>query len=517
MPASASGDAAVTAAESDRSAIDLCPVAFITARPDGTVASWNPAAQQIFGHSAQEIVGRPLTVLIPQRDRQRFRRAFARHTADPSAATFHRSLVGKALRKDDTEIPVEVCIGVGCRDSRQVFTALVRDLTDQHAILDRLNDALQRLQFHVERMPLAYIVWNKEFCAEDWNPAAVRIFGYTRAEALGRSAWELVVPDEAVDQVHQVWRDLLEGDSSSHSVNANRRKDGTRLICEWFNTPLRDSRGAIRGVASMAMDITEREIMEEQIRNTQKLESLGVLAGGVAHDFNSSLTVILGNAELLRAIKGLPEKARPLVDLIDDAAMRADQLIKHLLAYARTGRHNPQPLDLNCVIRESARFIRSSLGPAHELRLSLADSVSRVRADSGQLEQVLLNLCLNARQAQPNSGVIELTTREVELNEKQLNRCVPHGGKSGRYVELEVRDEGCGMDPATLKRIFDPFFTTKADGHGLGLAAVHGILRQHSAVAYVETRPGHGTRFHVYLPVPSSPSYAGPAQDCGTQ
>jgi signal transduction histidine kinase len=251
----------------------------------------------------------------------------------------------------------------------------------------------------------------------------------------------------------------------------------------------------------MAMDISEREEMEAQLRNAQKLESLGVLAGGVAHDFNSSLMVILGNTALLRSLRGLPVKAHEYIELIEEASFRAKDFIDHLLAYARTGRHHPHPMDLNTVVQNVLRLVRSSIGKMHHLERKLAKQLPDILADTGQIEQVILNLCLNADQALPDEGTIEIKTGVTTLTAKRAARCLPHGGRAGRYVELVVSDNGWGMDKVTMTRIFDPFFTTKTGGHGLGMAAVLGILRQHNAGVVVDSVVGKGTKVHVFFPL----------------
>jgi signal transduction histidine kinase len=251
----------------------------------------------------------------------------------------------------------------------------------------------------------------------------------------------------------------------------------------------------------MAMDVSEREEMEAQLRNAQRLESLGVLAGGVAHDFNSSLMVILGNTALLRSLKGLPAKAHEYIELVEEASFRAKDFINHLLAYARTGRHRPHATDLNTVVQSVLTLVRSSIGRHHRLERKLAKQPPMILADPGQLEQVILNLCLNADQALSGEGIIEISTGVTTLTTKRAARCIPHGSPAGRYVQLVVRDNGSGMDRATTARIFDPFFTTKTGGHGLGLAAVLGILRQHNACVLVDSAVGKGTKMHVFFPL----------------
>lgn len=481
--------------------VDLCHAAVISADEKGIITSWNPAAETLLGYTATEAIGLSITSMIPSGRRRSHLSGYKALLAAAREGGHGRVLSADALHKNGTQIPVELSVAVGEQNGRPIATAVIRDMTEHQRVVEKLNDALQRLEFHIERMPLAYIVWDTDFRATEWNPAAQQIFGFRKADAIGRHPYELIVPPDQRETVDRVWEGLLKGDKSSHSINANVRKDGTRITCEWFNTPLRDAAGRIQGAASMAMDISERELIEAQLRNTQKLESLGVLASGIAHDFNSLLMVIMGNTALLRSMGSLSGSALEYVELIEEAGMRANGLIKHLLAYARTGRHNPQPTDLNAVIRDTDRFVHSSIGPRHTLQFDLDEQLPAVLADRSQLEQVLLNLCLNASQACGDDGKITVATRQMNLTGKHLARCTPHGAKPGRYVEVEVKDTGCGMDPATVDRVFDPFFTTKTDGHGLGLAATLGILRQHNAVAHVESRRGKGTSFHIYFPV----------------
>ena len=487
--------------EAHSTLVDLCHAAVIAAGPDGRITSWNPAAEALFGYSAREAIGAPITRLIPAGLRRKHLSAFRQHLRSSSDRPVGRTFHSRGLRKDGTEVPVEVSAAVGWQGDQHVFTAVVRDFTEHQEMLETLNDALQRLQFHIERMPLAHIVWDTDFCVVEWNPAAERMFGYAKREAVGHHAYDLIVPRDAVPSVDPVWEELLKGDTSSHSINENVRKDGSQLTCEWFNTPLRDSAGRIRGVASMTMDVSEREATESRIRDAQKLESLGVMASGIAHDFNNSLMVMLGNTALLRSMEGLPSRAVEHIELIEESGARGDRLIKHLLAYARTGRHNPQPTDLNDVIRDARTFVQSSVGKQYQLDIRLAKQLPTVLADRGQIEQILVNLCLNASQAMASGGVIRILTREVNLTAAHMARCVPYDAKPGRYVELAVTDSGHGMDEATVMRVFDPFFTTKREGHGLGLAAVLGILRQHRAVAAIDSTVGKGSTMHIFFPV----------------
>ena len=472
----------------------------ISADAAGRIRSWNPGAQKIFGYTASEIVGSAITRLIPPRLRRKHRTLFQTHVDQPATGDFTRTLEIEGLRRDGREIPIEMHLVSASRAGRRAFAAIVRDLSEHRRIVEQLNDALQQLRFHVERMPLAHIVWDSEFKVVDWNPAARRVFGYSKKEALGMSGRDLVPPDirAAVDHI---WKDAVHGDTSSHSLNENVRKDGTRITCEWFNTPLVDADGKIRGVASMAMDISERTVIEAQLRDSQKLESLGVLASGVAHDFNSLLTVIIANTSLLRSSLAETDHNRESLELIEQAGFRASELVNHLMAYARSGRHRPQPTNLNELVREIIPFLRKSIGAGHSIRTRLTPRLPEIRADRGQLEQILLNLCLNAQQAMPEGGGIKVATRAVTLTAAQAGRCVPPEIHPGKYVELTVADTGCGMSAEMASRIFDPFFTTKPTGHGLGMATVLGILRQHQGAARLDTEVGRGTTVRVYFPV----------------
>jgi len=480
------------------------PEAVFLVRHDMPVLAANARAVVLTGLSASELSGRRLEDLVSCRGGPLTFRRLAKLATE--SVDHHEGVLRRA---DGTTLPVALSVSDLRKSGQPLIAIAVRDISSQLAMLASLNDAIQRLKFHVERMPLAHVVWDTSFRVVDWNAAAERIFGYTRKQALGKHAYDLLVPESAKTAVERVWQGLLEGDTASHSLNLNRRRDGSTLTCEWFNTPLRSPDGGIVGVASMAMDVSKRQETEERIRDAQKLESLGILASGIAHDFNSSLMVILGNAALLRAVKDLPARCLEHLELIEDAGARANELVKHLLAYARTGRHNPQPTQLNSVIQDAAAFVRSSLGPKYELCLSLGDELPAIHADRSQLEQVVLNLCLNAAQAMPDGGVVRVETQPVRLTVAAASKCVPYGAHAGDYVEVTVRDTGCGMERETISRIFDPFYSTKSDGHGLGLAAVLGILRQHNAVAHVLSKPGRGTDFHVYFP-PAQPEGVAP-------
>ena len=250
----------------------------------------------------------------------------------------------------------------------------------------------------------------------------------------------------------------------------------------------------------------ERRSLEEQIRQSQRLESLGLLAGGVAHDFNNLLTGILGNASLALDVLDPPEPARSMLENVIHASERAADLTRQLLAYAGKGRFFVRPVNVSSLVRDISELMRTSIPRKVEFDLRLQDDVPPVEADSTQIQQLVMNLVLNAGEAiGEHTGTVEIITRleEIQTNEGRK----PDGAadlRPGRYVCIEVRDNGCGMDEATQSQIFDPFFSTKFTGRGLGLAAALGIVRSHNGHISVKTTPGKGSEFRVYLPVVES-------------
>lgn len=460
----------------------------------------NPAACKLTGYTREELTTMSVAALTPQEERPKAEAKFQKLLT--TGVTRSEQVVA---RKDGRRVAVDVhSIDLG----DGTFQASLRDIAERQKANEQLHQALQRLRFHIDRMPLGYIVWSTNMEIIEWNPACERIFGWKATEILG-SRWERLVPDWAHPPVEKTIGKLLAGDISSHSVNENLRKDRTVITCEWFNTPLRDSQGAISGAASMMHDVTERRMAESQLRHAQKTQSLGVLTRGIAHDFGNLLTVVQGNVNLLQNMSQLPERAREYLGLINEASTKASELTNHLLAFARTGRHNPELCDLNEVILGALKLLHGSLGRGVEVSTKLDATIPRVEVDRGQTEQIVLNLCLNAAQAMPSGGLITVRTKLSQLGPREATRSLPHDlSQPGPRVELAVSDVGHGMDEATISRIFDPFFTTKKTGHGLGLAAVLGILRQHGAQIVPKSTPGKGSTFHLYFPIPESEDHS---------
>lgn len=335
------------------------------------------------------------------------------------------------------------------------------------------------------------------------SPAVERILGFTPKEMLGtQAAQEQLVPGSP--EISELIREAIaEGQDVLRYEAQQLRKDGTAVWCEFSLRLLFDDEGTLAGLTGVTRDISERkrvevrqQDLEQQFRQSQKMEAIGQLAGGIAHDFNNYLTVILGNAELL-ALETEVEKGSPLLE-IEDAAARSAELTRQLLAFSRKQVLQPVILDLNRVIRDADRLLRRVLGEDISIETICAGGLGHVEVDPNQLEQVILNLAVNARAAMPDGGKLTIETGNVFLDSEYAERRVDVS--PGRYVMLAVSDGGVGMDEETRQRIFEPFFTTKGSGTGLGLSTVHGIVTQSGGTIGVYSEPGEGTTFRIYLP-----------------
>jgi len=299
------------------------------------------------------------------------------------------------------------------------------------------------------------------------------------------------------------------------------KADGSEFPVALTTGPVRDESGQPVALVGVVRDLTREKALQVQLIQAEKLVSIGQLAGGVAHDFNNLLTVILGRCDLLLTRSPLEEPVRRGIDLISKTGQRAVTLTRQLLAFSRKQVLEPRVLDLNAVVPETAKMLERLIGEHIELVFRPAPDLGRVRVDPGQIEQVLMNLVVNARDAMPEGGRLTIETANVELGEDYVRGHV--GAQPGAHVMLAVSDTGTGMDAATRARVFEPFFTTKAPGKGtgLGLAMVYGIVTQSGGSIWVDSEPGRGTTFKIYLPrveeAPEAPAAAQRQPERGTE
>jgi PAS domain S-box-containing protein len=337
------------------------------------------------------------------------------------------------------------------------------------------------------------------------NKVAEELTGWTKEEAIGKPCSEVFhiinektrkIPEDPVTRV--IRTGLIVGLANNTMLIA---RDGTERIIADSGAPIKDRDGNIIGVVLVFRDVTARRKMEEGLLKSSKLESVGILAGGIAHEFNNLLTAIIGYGKLLDEEMSKDDPLRHNVDMILTSSERAVNLIKGLLAFSREQIIIIRPVRLNGIIKDVEKLLLMVIGEDIELRTALADEDLTVMADSAQIEQVLVNLATNSRDAMPDGGYLTITTELVELDEEFL-KAIKYK-KPGRYALISVADTGAGMDEKTAGRIFEPFFTTKEVGRGtgLGLSIVYGIIEQHNGYIDVRSDLGKGTTFKIYLPV----------------
>ena len=407
----------------------------------------------------------------------------------------------RALRSDGSTIYLETTIsGIGSNGRVQEVLSVMRDVT-QRKLVERSQRALaQRLEFFVSEMPLGCIIWSLDFAVQEWNESATRIFGWTQEEAYSRCYGDFLIAGEKPGADSEIWPRLRSGKGAIRHECENQTKDGRKLNCEWFHTSLIDEGGKVVAIASMVQDLTERKNLEQQLLQAQKMEAVGTLAGGMAHDFNNILTTMLGNLSLGLMKLGPGHDAFRGLSKVEKAGQNAAELVQQLLRFSRKTASGFEAIDLNHCINNVVDLLDHSAPAEIETEISLDPRLWQVEGDAVQLEQVLMNLCMNARGAIRGAGKIGIKSANRRLDDP-FRRANPKA-RAGEFVELTVSDNGCGMDEATRTRVFEPFFTTKGAGQGtgLGLAMVYSIANNHNGWVEVSSTEGEGSVFGVYLP-----------------
>jgi two-component system cell cycle sensor histidine kinase/response regulator CckA len=332
------------------------------------------------------------------------------------------------------------------------------------------------------------------------SPAYQRILGYSQEELASTAALEQVHPDDR-GRVEEAAKEARSGGVGRSIEYRMRHKNGSWRLMESTANTVRDAQGNVQTLIIVNRDITERRHLEEQFRQSQKMEAVGRLSGGVAHDFNNLLGVIIGYAEFLQERIDTANPLRGSVEEILNAGKRAASLTRQLLAFSRQQVLDPKVLDLKAVVSDMEKLLRRLIGEDIELTTSLDPELGKVKADQGQLEQVVMNLAVNARDAMPQGGKLTIRVENTVLDQDYVRR-YPYPVQPGPYVLLMVTDTGVGMDAETKARAFEPFFTTKEKGKGtgLGLSTVYGVVKQSGGYIDVESALGQGTTFKIFLP-----------------
>lgn len=462
----------------------------------------NRRMEEIIGYKAAEMMGRPLVdFLAPGEglDHQTQMEA-RRHGVPGNFERRYRHASGEWRWMSVSATPQF--------DEKGRFLgsfAMFTDITERKRVEAALRESEERYRFLVESSNEGVWRMDANHATTFVNSAMAAMLGWTPAEMLGKKVDAFLFPeDEAVHKVRMERRHRGEDEIYERRF---KRRDGSELWTLVAAKALKDEQGRFEGSFAMFTDITERrraeaehEKLREQLHHAQKLESVGRLAGGVAHDFNNMLQAILGNATL--ALQDIPpdHPVREYLEEIQKSAQRSADLTRQLLAFARKQTISPKVLDLNDTVAGVLKMLRRLIGEDIHLLWAPGSQLWPVHMDPGQIDQILANLCVNARDAISGAGKVTFETSNVTLDEASASS--HPGGRPGNYVLLSVADTGRGMDAATKAHLFEPFFTTKefGKGTGLGLATVFGIVQQNRGFIEVQSEPGWGTAFNIYLP-----------------
>ena len=470
----------------------------------GTVSSWNPGARRIKGYEEAEILGENFSRFYTDEDRAS---GLPRRALDTAAREGKFEGEGWRVRKDGSRFWAHVVIDP-IRDASGGligYAKITRDLTEQRRNADILKQSEDQFRLLVQGVTdYALYMLDPAGRVASWNQGAERIKGYRPEEIIGQHFSRFHTEDDQRNGEPEKSLAVALRDGRFEKEGWRVRKDGTRLWAGVVIDVIRDPHGELIGFAKITRDLTERrdaqqalEQAREALFQSQKMDALGQLTGGVAHDFNNLLMVILGSLEMAR--KRLPDDAR-LKLFIDNAiqgAQRGSTLTHRMLAFARRQDLKTEAVDVLALVRGMTDLLQRSLGPSTRIETHFPLTIPPVQADANQLEMALMNLVVNARDAMPNGGPIVLGAREETISQGQ-----EHALPAGRYICISVTDRGEGMDAETLARAAEPFFTTKGTGKGtgLGLSMVHGMAEQSGGRFVLKSREGEGTSAELWLP-----------------
>jgi hypothetical protein len=494
--------------------LEAIPDAIVAVDGSGTILQVNSQTERLFGYDRGQLIGQKVEILVPAR----YRGEHEQHRGDfAQAPKVRRMGAGLDLygrRRDGSEFPVEISLSPVAVERGSLILSAIRDISDRKRIEEDLRHAHEELekrttqQLGEYRGRLASIVDSSddailskdlEGTITSWNKGAEHIYGYSVAEAVGKPV-SMLTPKDRPDEIPAILGKIARGESIEHYQTVRLTKDGQHLNMSLSISPLRDQTGKIAGASVIARDITAQKKAEEHMRQAQKMDAVGRLAGGVAHDFNNILGIITACTELLRDRINPGADQSPYFINIHKAAERGAALTRQLLAFSRKSVIKPEVLNLNDRLKDVSKLLRPLMGDDVEIVILPKFPSALIEIDPGQLDQIVINLAVNARDAMPRGGRFLLETSTVDLDE---TFSLQHGPmKAGRYVMLAVSDTGSGMDEATLARVFEPFFTTKelGKGTGLGLASVYGIVRQSGGQIWVYSELEKGTTFKIYFP-----------------
>jgi two-component system cell cycle sensor histidine kinase/response regulator CckA len=472
---------------------------------EGTITSWNAAAERIFGYSASEMIGASIFRLIPE-ELHDTERELLEQIRRGEWVQFSEA---ERIRKDGKRIFISLSVSPVRNELGQVIGAssIKRDITGKREAEQALARSQERLQLALQAARMGTWHWDLATGALDWDDGLRQLYGLKAQDSVTRH-------EQFLERVHQEDRAVVREAFERALTDSSMLDSEFRIVhpngkVRW----LADQGRVVRGpdgrpsyMTGVCLDVTDRRTMEERLRQAQRMDSVGQLAGGIAHEANNMMSVVLGCADYVLQRADLSEPVRQDVDQIWRAAKRTAGITQQLLAFSRRQMLHPQVLDLNRTVRDLEPILTRALGENRVVRMHLSPTLGQIRADPGQLEQVLVNLTLNARDAMGEGGRLTIETMNVVLDEAYAASKPVTTLEAGEYAALVIADTGQGMDRATLARIFEPFFTTKpvGQGTGLGLSTVYGIVKQSGGFIWAYSEPGLGSTFKLYFPLVTS-------------
>ena len=488
------------------SLVDSAHEGIISADLNGTIVSWNPAAQSIFGYQLDEVHRQPITMLLDEPFREIYRSGFEKISFYGESHPIETTMELLGLRKNGETFPLELSLTSWKVGLETHYGCILRDITARKQMEQALVIEKERLTKTLQSMAEATITTDTDGRVTLLNPMAETITGWTQQEALNRPLRDVFRPIDSPSPESS--ERSLENVLASHVLGGSEipttliTKSGTQRTITYREAPVRDHRDQLIGTVLVFRDITNQHQQEIERQRIDKLNSLGVLAGGIAHDFNNLLTTILGNLFVAK-LRIVPQD--PIAQGLNEAeqaCLRAKDLTQQLLTFAKGGAPIKKPVVIGDLVRKSTIFALS--GSAIGCEFNLPEDLWPLEADEAQLKQVIQNLVINARQAMHEGGVTTISGENFTLSSQVQEENPPL--QPGPYIKLSFEDRGPGIAPEHLPNIFDPYFTTKPGATGLGLATAHTIIQRHGGNISVNSQVGSGTTFSVFLPTPLPPS-----------
>jgi len=480
------------AEETFRLIVEAAPIGMVVVNREGTILMVNAHMEKLFGYSRAQLVNQPIETLIPERFRGKHRGYQEAFSADPKSRFMGvgRDLYG--LRQDGSEFPVEIGLNPVETPDDHMVMAFIIDITERKRAARKMQEQAALLDITAD----AIFVRDMRHEIIYWNRGAERLYGWSSVEAIGKNADDLL-GTHAPDLMRAYEIVLEKGEWIGELQRKARNGHELKLRSRW--TLVRDPQEDPRGILAVDTDVTEWRAIQSQLIRVQRLESVGTLAGGIAHDLNNILSPILMGVEAL-SLQHSDKSTIKILDIMKTAAQRGANIVGQVLSFARGGEGERAELQLKYIIHEIEKLITETFPKTIDIRSNISKDLLPVIADSTHMHQVLMNLCVNARDAMPEGGVLTISADNVKLDEDYARTHIE--AQPICYVALKVEDTGTGMTPGIIDKIFDPFFTTKEPGKGtgLGLSTVHTIVKSHGGFMTVYSELGKGSAFNVYIP-----------------